>query len=132
MANESLAIFAAMGVFAVIVSIAIYIYFAVALLTIAKKTNTPNAWLAFIPIANVYLMTQVAKLPAWWTLAVLLPLFPFIGAIAMWAVLIYIWWKIAEVLGRPGWWSLLLLIPVANLVIVGILAWGKPAAVSTR
>ncbi|MBI1941575.1 MAG: hypothetical protein HYS33_08730, partial [Acidobacteria bacterium] len=33
-----------------------YVYSSLALQTIAKKTNTENAWLAWIPIANVILM----------------------------------------------------------------------------
>ena len=41
------ALFAGMGVFAMLIAIAIYVYFALALMAIAKKTNTPNGWLAF-------------------------------------------------------------------------------------
>ena len=119
------ALFAGMGVFAMLIAIAIYVYFALALMAIAKKTNTPNGWLAFIPIANIYLMTQIAKLPGWYTLVILLPIIPVIGGIAMAAAIIYFWWKIAEAINKPGWWSILLLIPVVNLVIIGIMAWGK-------
>ncbi len=119
---------AMMGAFFVVwlvVILAFYVYFALALMSIAKKTKTKNAWLAWIPIANIYLMTQVGKVPAWWTLSVLLPIIPFIGGLALAAVMIYIWWKIAEAIHRPGWWSILLIVPIVNLVIVGIMAWGK-------
>jgi len=108
-----------------ILMVGLYVYFALALMAIAKKTKTEKAWLAWIPIANVYLMTKVAGLPAWLTLAVLLPIIPFIGGLAMAAVMVFMWWKIAEAIGKPGWWSILLLIPIVNLVIVGIMAWGK-------
>ncbi len=114
-----------MGLAFSLVGLALYIYFAVALMAIAKKTNTPNGWLAFIPIANVYLMTQIAGLPAWYTLAVLLPIIPLIGYIAMVIIMVYFWWKIAEAINKPGWWSILMLIPVVNFVIVGIMAWEK-------
>lgn len=119
---------AMMGAFFVVwlvVILVLYAYFALALQFIAKKTKTKNAWLAWIPIANIYLMTQVGKVSAWWTLSVLLPIIPFIGGLAMAAVMIYIWWKIAELIHRPGWWSILLILPIVNLVIVGIMAWGK-------
>ena len=33
-----------------------YVYVALALQTIATKTATPNGWLAWIPIANAFLM----------------------------------------------------------------------------
>ncbi len=110
---------------ALIIGLAAYLYSAFALWAMANKTNTPNGWLGFIPIANVYLMTQIAKLPWWWTLCLVVAIIPIIGGIVMLAAMIYIWWKIAENLGNPGWWSLLLLIPVVNLIIIGILAWGK-------
>ncbi len=116
---------AKMGLAISLLGLALYIYFAVALMTIAKKTKTPNGWLAFIPIANVYLMTQIAGLPAWYTLAILLPIIPIVGAIAMMVAMVYFWWKIAEAIKKPGWWGLLILVPIANLVIVGIMAWGK-------
>ncbi|MBR9683261.1 hypothetical protein GOV03_01855 [Candidatus Woesearchaeota archaeon] len=105
--------------------IAIYIYFAFALMTIAKKTKTDNAWLAWIPIANVYLMTKMAGLPGWLTLAVLLPLIPLMGNLALMAVLVFMWWKIAEAIKKPGWWGVLLIVPLVNLVVVGVMAWGK-------
>ncbi|MGM5483709.1 MAG: hypothetical protein ACQER9_02205, partial [Nanobdellota archaeon] len=80
---------------------------------------------AWIPILNVYLMTQIGKQHWGWALAVvLLPLIPFIGAALGTAAGIYLWWKIAEEIKKPGWWSLLLLIPIVNLVIMGIMAWG--------
>lgn len=108
-----------------VIGLAAYLYAAFALMAIAKRTNTPNGWLGFIPIANVYLMTQIARLPWWWTLCVVAAIIPLVGGLVMLAAMIYIWWKIAERLGKPGWWSLLLLVPVVNLVILGIMAWGS-------
>lgn len=108
-----------------VVAVISYVYFALALMTIAKKTNTPNAWLAWIPIANVYLMTQVAELPAWWTLAILLALIPVVGPAVVVVISAYWWWKISERLGKPGWWGILTIIPIVNFVIMGMLAWGN-------
>ncbi len=113
---------AAVGTMLLII-IAAYVYTALALMTIAKKTKTKNAWLAWIPIANIYLMTQIAKLPAWLTLIVLLPIIPYIGGIALIAASVYLWWKIAEVRNYPGWIALLMLIPLVNFIIIGIIAW---------
>lgn len=55
--------FAIMGGFfiiLVIVGIALYIVMALALQAMAKKLDLENTWLAWIPIANVYLMGKVA------------------------------------------------------------------------
>jgi hypothetical protein len=108
-----------------VIGLAAYLYAAFALMAVAKRTNTPNGWLGFIPIANVYLMTQIARLPWWWTLCVVAAIIPHLGGLIMLAAMVYIWWKIAERLGKPGWWSLLLLVPVVNLAIIGIMAWGS-------
>lgn len=108
-----------------VVGLAAYLYAAFALMAIAKRTRTPNGWLGFIPIANVYLMTQIARLPWWWVLSILLAIIPVLGPILSGIAMIYIWWRIAERLGKPGWWSLMLLVPVVNLVIIGIMAWGS-------
>src|SRR6266516_2542834 len=54
--------------------LAFYVYLALALQTIANKTGTPNAWLAWIPIGNLVLMLNVAKKPLWWFLLCLIPL----------------------------------------------------------
>jgi len=109
-----------------IVVVVMYIYSALALMTIAKKTNTPNAWLAWIPIGNVYLMTQIAKVPGWYTAGILLGIIPILGVFLIMALFIYLWWKIAEARKRPGWYGVIIgLVPIVNLIFVGMLAWGK-------
>ena len=95
---------------------AIYVYMALALQTIAVKTNTPNAWLAWIPIANLILMVTVARKPLWWLLLLLIPI---VGLV----VGIIVWMGIAEARGKPNWWGILMLVPVANFVVPGYLAW---------
>jgi hypothetical protein len=125
MGGGLLAAFAAMGLVFMIVVLAFYIYAALALMAIAKKTKTPNGWLAFIPIANIYLMTQMAGISGWWTLAIFAAIIPIIGGLAILAGMIYLWWIIAEKINKPGWWSILMLIPIVNIIILGIMAWGK-------
>lgn len=102
-----------------------WVYTSWTLMTIAQRTKTPNPWLAWIPIANLYLMTQVAGVPWWTMLVILLSWVPFVGTLAILAVMVWWWWKIAEARKRPGWWGILMLVPVVNLVLMGILAWGK-------
>ena len=99
------------------IGIIFYLYFAIALMSVARKTNTLYSWFAFIPILNLILMAQVAQVSVW---TVILAFIPFVNIIVM----IWWWWKIAKARGRPGWWAILLLIPVVNLIILGVLAWG--------
>ncbi len=115
---------AAMGAFLFVILIfaaVAYVYFALALQTIAKKTNTDNAWLAWIPIVNVILMLNIAKKPIWWIIFFIVPILNIAGIV----VGIILWMKIAEVRGRPGWWGILMIFPLVNLIILGMLAWSE-------
>lgn len=96
--------------------VAIYVYMALALVTIAKKTNTPNAVWGWIPILNLILMLNIAKKPIWW---IILCLIPFVNII----IFIIIWMAIAEARQKPSWWGIMLIIPVMNLIMPGYLAW---------
>jgi hypothetical protein len=93
-----------------------YIYMALALTTIATKTNTPNAWLAWIPIANLFLMFNVARKPAWWFVLILIPLVNIV-------IFIIVWMAVAEARHKPNWWGILIIVPVVGLLVPGYLAW---------
>jgi uncharacterized membrane protein YoaK (UPF0700 family) len=93
-----------------------YVYVALALQTIAQKTDTENAWLAWIPIANIVLMLNIAKKPIWWIILFFIPLVSFVMAII-------VWMGIAEERGKPNWWGILLIIPGVGLIVPGYLAW---------
>lgn len=118
-------IFAAMGIMLFFFIIAVYIYGALALMKIAKKLKTEPAWLAWIPIANFYLMVKMVKWPWWTFFAIFLPIIPILGNLALIVVVVMIWWNIAEALKRPGWFGILMIVPIVNLVVLGIMAWGK-------
>jgi len=93
-----------------------YVYISLALQTIANKTNTENSWLAWIPIANIFLMLSIAKKPMWWFVLCLIPIVNIVFAII-------VWMAVAEARGKPNWWGVLMIVPVANIVVPGVLAW---------
>jgi hypothetical protein len=95
---------------------AVYIYMALALQTIARKTNTKNDWLAWIPIANMILLLEIARKPLWWLLLLLIPLVNIVISIVVWVA-------VAEARGKPSWWGLLMIVPGVNLIVPGYLAW---------
>ena len=97
-------------------SIGVYVWVALCLYIIAKKTNTDNAWLAWIPIGNIILACQIAGKPWWWVFLFFIPI-----ANVVFAILVM--WKICEARNKPGWLSILMIIPIANLIIFGILAF---------
>jgi hypothetical protein len=96
--------------------VAMYVYIALALMTIANKTGTENGWLAWIPIANIVLMLMIAKKPIWWIILFLIPLVNIVMAIL-------VWMGIAEARNKPNWWGILMIVPLVNLIVPGYLAW---------
>ena len=125
----------------VFIAIAVYIYLALALMKVAKRTQTKPAWLAWIPIANLYLMAKVAKMH-WWPIILLIianiltmfqsAIISTIGSILslVFAIFIIIWtWKICKIRGKPGWWAVITIIPLFGwiwwFILWGILAWGE-------
>lgn len=106
------------GFFAIfgIMFVGLYVYMALALQTIATKTNTENPWLAWIPVVNLVLLLNIAKKPIWWFILFLIPL---VGVV----VAIIVWMGVAEARGKPNWWGVLLIIPLVGLIVPGYLAW---------
>lgn len=101
-----------------LVIIVFYVYMAICLMTIAKKTNTANAWFAWIPILNIILMLQIAQKPLWWIILMLIPIVNIIIAII-------VWMAIAEARGKPSWIGILMIVPVVNLIVPGYLAFSS-------
>jgi len=99
-----------------LVALAFYVYMAYALYTMAKKTNTQHAWMAWVPLLNVYLMVKIAGKPGWWLVLFFIPFLNIVFAII-------VWYYIAERLGKPGWVGVLMIVPLVNLVIPGYLAF---------
>lgn len=93
-----------------------YVYMALAVQTIAAKTNTENAWLAWIPVVNIILLLNIAKKPIWWFILFLIPLVNIIVAII-------VWMGVAEARNKPSWWGILLIVPLIGIIVPGYLAW---------
>lgn len=126
------AAFALLGtflIFLLLVFVGLYVYFAWAFMTIARKLKYKKAWLAWIPLAQFALFPILAKKKesAWpWVFILLVPFANFVFMI--------IWtWKIYEYRKYPGALALISLasfIPflgffagIANLVVWGLVAW---------
>ena len=100
--------------------IAVYVYHAFAWMTIAKKMKCKKHWLAWIPIANFFLLPILLKKKWTWG-------FMFFAPVAN-VVFFILWtWKIFELRKYPGWLSLSILVPkVGNIlyfIAIGFVAW---------
>lgn len=104
-----------------------YVYFALVLSTIARKLKHKDlAWLAWVPIAQFFLLPILNKKEWYWGFIFLVPIVNIVFAI--------IWtWGIFEKRKYPGWLSLICLagfVPIlswlaflANAVVWGLVAW---------
>ena len=93
-----------------------YCFVAYCLQVIANKTNTENAWFAWVPILNYVLMVNIAKKPVWWVILFFIPLVNLI-------ILILVMAGMCEARGKSPWLTVALLIPVVNIFGLGYLAF---------
>lgn len=95
--------------FIILAAIIIYVIMAVSLMKIADRTDTPNAWFAWIPILNLILMLQISQRPMWWLIFFLIPILNIAGIILQFVI----WIDIAKKLGKSAIWGVLAaLIPI--------------------
>ncbi len=94
----------------------IYVYVSLSLMKIAQKLNVDNAWLAWIPIVNLWIMVQCAGKEWWWIILMFIPIVSIIASIVLWMA-------IAERRGKPSWVGILIIVPVVGLFIPGYLAF---------
>ncbi len=121
-----LALFGAYAAFFFLIAAVFYIYYALVFMTIAKKLKYDKPWLAWIPLANMFLIPILAKKD--WPFGFLL-FIPIVNIVFM-----IMWmWAIYERRKYPGYLALIPLasiIPflgfvaaIANMVVLGLVAW---------
>lgn len=137
---------ASLGIISVILPLVGYLFTSVMLFLIAKKTATALPWLAFIPIANLYLMVQIAGKPIWWLGLFLLPVLSpvvaliaavdptggiVVGVLSLALVLgslvawFFISLGIAAARGKSTLWGVLFFIPCTSPIAMGYLGLSK-------
>ncbi|MFH1787556.1 MAG: DUF5684 domain-containing protein [archaeon] len=102
-------------------------------MTIARKLKYKNAWLAWIPIANIAMMLQLGGFHWAWVFLILIPIF---GWLALLVMFIIATWRIFEKRKYPGWFSLFIIIPkvggILYLIAIGFVAWQNKTKTSTQ
>jgi hypothetical protein len=93
-----------------------YIIYTLPVYVIAKKSGHDYAWLAFVPIGNLWLLCDMADMELWFLIIFLVPYLNII-------LLGFVWWRIAENTNKPGWLGILMLIPGVNLLVGYYLAF---------
>jgi hypothetical protein len=95
--------------------IALYLVQTVPIYMIARKCGQQNAWMAFVPLANLWLLCDMAEMETWF---LIIWLVPYVNVV----FLAFVWWRIAENTNKPGWVGLLMLVPLVNLAAAWYIA----------
>jgi hypothetical protein len=128
------AMIAGMAMILLIVFLVVYVFSALVMSTIARKLGYNKPWLAWIPIANLFLIPILADYKWWWGFTFVLPfvlgMIPLVGLVlnpiasVFSAVMSVIWYiKIFKKRNYSPWLILLFLVPIANIVMLCLLAW---------
>ena len=132
--------FMAMGfgiiVVVVLILLAFYVFLALALMRIGNKLRYEYSWLAWIPIANIFMVASLAGLPAWvpavLVVGLVIPFLNYIVASCWAAFVIYCVLQIAKKLGKPDYYCALMYVPLLNLWVMYDMAWGaQPVTAQT-
>jgi hypothetical protein len=104
--------------------VALVLYPGFCFFRIARKSNTEPAWLAWIPIANLYLICKLGNMPWWW---MLLCFIPFAGPIIALVLLS----QVPKCLGVTDASRFLIIIPFVNFFYIGHLAFRTEPGAAT-
>jgi hypothetical protein len=99
-----------------IVGITVYAYLSLCLYVIARKTDSDNAWWAFVPLLDLLLLIQIGDKPVWWIFLCFVPILQIF-------ILVLVWMAVAEVRCKPSWVGILMAIPGLNLFVLAYLAF---------
>jgi len=111
----------------------IYAGCCIPLYLLAKKSGTPNVWMAWVPVVHWYLMCKIGRKPDWWSVLLLAPaVIAIIGHIPGWLlflaciasiiIFVLIWMGIAQACNKPAWLGILMILPLANFILPWCLA----------
>ena len=95
-----------------------YVVMAVSLRKLAARTGTSQAWMAWVPILNLFLYVRVAGRSGWEGILLFVPFVNIVYGIA-----VAIW--LPRRVGRSGWWAIPLSIPVVNLGALSYIAFSE-------
>ncbi|PZO43868.1 MAG: hypothetical protein DCF19_04365 [Pseudanabaena frigida] len=103
--------------YVVIFGAIVYVFTSFCLMKIADKLSIPNSWLAWIPIAQTWVMVRAAGKPGWWLILLFIPLVNIVIAFI-------ILFAMPTNLGKSPLYGLLTFIPILGIFLYfGLLAF---------
>jgi hypothetical protein len=102
--------------FWIIYGIGVYVLGAICFQRMANVKSIPDAWLAWVPIGQWFLMARISGRSGWYFLLLLIP---FVGLI-FWII---IWIGIAGAMGRSKVLGVLCIVPFVNFITMPYIAF---------
>ena len=103
-----------------IVGIAAYIFSSYCFYKIYQRLGEPNAWFAWVPILNNWIMYKAGDQSPWWIIGIFIPLVNIVALI----ILLIAFVNIVKKLGKNPWLILLMIVPLINFVVLYNFAFG--------
>lgn len=103
-------------------AVVFYVLSAWLLYRTGKRFNYANSWYAWVPILNMWMMTELAGRDS--TFFVILLLGTFLCGIVGFVMMVMLWMDIAERCGKERWYGILVIIPIVNWFIMYSLGSG--------
>ena len=105
---------AAESLISFIVGIAAYIFCSYCFYKIYQRLGEPNAWFAWVPILNNWIMYKAGDQSPWWIIGIFIPLVNIVALI----VLLIAFVNVVKKLGKNPWLILLMILPLINFFVL--------------
>lgn len=107
------------GILGLIIGLVGYVFGSYCFQKIFQRLGMANAWLAWVPIANTWMMLRAGDQSGWWLVALLIPFVNIVGFV----FLIIAFVNIMKKLGKSPWLMLLFIVPLVNFWLMYHLAF---------
>jgi hypothetical protein len=104
--------------FIIALALAFYIFMCYCYKRICEKTGRKPGALVWIPIVHFIPLLQIARMPEWMVILLLVPIANFVVFVMLWA-------KICTALGKSPWLVIMIFVPLVNLVFIPYLAFSE-------
>lgn len=97
--------------------LATYLFHTFMLYKVAQKCNCHDqAWWAYVPILNLFLLIKMAEKPAWWIVLYFIPI------VCLYPIFM-VWVRVAENSGHSGFWGILAAFPGLCTIALIVMAF---------
>lgn len=108
------------GLLGLIIGLAGYIFGSYCFYKIYQNLQETNAWFAWVPILNTWIMYKAGEQSPWWIIGLFIPLINIVAFIFLLIAFV----NIVKKLGKNPWLILLMIVPLINFVVLYHFAFG--------